>query len=370
MEEKKSSPAYKLIYSDLYGAIISGVYKPGDQLPIEVELCKKYGVSRITVQKALKGLVDEKIITRTIGKGTFVSDPSKDDLKSKPLIGVVLCSISPAFGTELLKSIEKNARINGYSVVFKNSEFNQQLEIEAIKDLMNLGVSGLILQPTHCESANSAVMDLTLTKKPLVLVDRNLLGITCPFVGSDNYSATKKVMNYLFLKGHRNISFMCSSPDTATSIQQRVDAFKTSFQEADVPYQDYFLFSDITFTLSLIDLERKMVEEEKKIKDYILAHPDITCIFTLEYSICLLVKKVLAELGPSYQQRVSLVTFDFISDPHMVSDVAYVRQYEDEMGFQAVRLVANALRGYHENSLIYLPTEFVNASLIKDLTRK
>lgn len=367
---KKLFPAYKTIYSDLYGAILSGTYKPGDQLPTEMELCAKYGVSRITIQKALKDLVDENIIIRTIGKGTFVSDPKDNKDDEKPMIGVVLCNISPAFGTELLKSIEKNARLNDYSIVFKNSDFSQELEVQALKDLKSLNVAGIILQPTHGEALNAAVMELTLAKKPLVLVDRNLSGVSCPFVGSDNYMATKKVMNYLFLKGHRSISFMCSAPEKASSIEQRVEAFKGSFAESGFPFKDYFVYRDITFTLSLLDIERKMAEEEEGIKKYILSHPDITCIFTLEYNILLLVKKALFDLGPEYQQKISLVTFDFINDPHMHSDVAYIKQYEDEIGFQAIRLLMNCFRGSNEATSIYLPTEFVNASLIADLTER
>jgi DNA-binding LacI/PurR family transcriptional regulator len=364
---KKALPEYKRIYSDINGAILSGLYKPGEQLPTEMELCKKYGVSRITIQKALKDLVDSEVITRTIGKGTFVNADRKSPTRNN-VIGVLLCNISASFGTELLKSIEKNARINGYSIVFKNSDFSKSLEMEAIKEFLAMDVAGIILQPTHGEVINPAISEVILSNKPLILVDRNLSGISVPFVGSDNYMATKKVMNYLFQKGHRNISFMCSAPEKVSSIEERVEAFSSSFRDAAIPFKDYFVYRDITFTLSLIDIERKMKEEESRIKDYILSHPDITCIFTLEYSICLLVRKVLSDLGSEYQKKISLVTFDYVNDPHMRSDVAYIKQYEDEIGFQAVRLLLSAFRGSSEATSIYLPTEFVNPSLIADLT--
>jgi GntR family transcriptional regulator of arabinose operon len=320
------------------------------------------------VQKALRLLVDENIITRTIGSGTFVNDPNEKKPSSNPIIGVLLCNISASFGTEILKSIERNAEQNGYSIIFKNSNFSQDLEMKYLKEFIDLKVAGLILQPIHGEIVNKEVMNFTLSNKPIVLIDRNLSGISCPFVGSDNYSATKKVMNYLFMKGHRNICFMSSNPDKTTSIQQRLEAFKTSFSSAGIPFKDYFIYGDIRFSLSMNHIEQKMAEDKANIKAYILAHPDITCIFTLEYSICSLVQQVISEMGSEVEHRLSLVTFDFISDPHAVTQVAYVKQYEDEIGFQAVRLLMNCFRNPDEHSVIYLPTEFVNSKYIADLT--
>ncbi len=48
---------------------------PGDQIPTEAYLTEKYGVSRITVRKAIEDLVDDDILVRKQGKGTFVAVP-------------------------------------------------------------------------------------------------------------------------------------------------------------------------------------------------------------------------------------------------------------------------------------------------------
>ena len=45
----------------------SGVRDPGERLPSETELCQKYGVSRITVRRAVDELVEEGILARRQG---------------------------------------------------------------------------------------------------------------------------------------------------------------------------------------------------------------------------------------------------------------------------------------------------------------
>jgi GntR family transcriptional regulator len=54
--------------------ILRGVYPPGAALPNEDELCGHFGVSRITVRRALADLKAEGLVERFQGRGTFVSD--------------------------------------------------------------------------------------------------------------------------------------------------------------------------------------------------------------------------------------------------------------------------------------------------------
>lgn len=79
-------PMYKQISNILNDKISSGEWKPGDKLPSEASLTKEYGVSRITTRAALSELVDEGVLARSQGKGTFVAAP-KTDYKANDLVG-------------------------------------------------------------------------------------------------------------------------------------------------------------------------------------------------------------------------------------------------------------------------------------------
>ena len=70
-----SAHYYDQLKQILHKLIQKGKYKPGDLLPPEQRLCVEFGVSRITVRKALDLLVQDGFLYRERGRGTFVTRP-------------------------------------------------------------------------------------------------------------------------------------------------------------------------------------------------------------------------------------------------------------------------------------------------------
>lgn len=67
-------PFYFQIKSILRARILSNKLKAGDLVPSEIDLSQEYNVSRGTVRQALLELINEGLIYRIRGKGTFVSE--------------------------------------------------------------------------------------------------------------------------------------------------------------------------------------------------------------------------------------------------------------------------------------------------------
>lgn len=65
-------PAYLHIAESIAERIGNGEYRIGDQLPTEAELRQEFGVSPMTVRRAINILLDRQLVTTTQGKGTFV----------------------------------------------------------------------------------------------------------------------------------------------------------------------------------------------------------------------------------------------------------------------------------------------------------
>ncbi len=73
-------PLYQQLYEMLRGNITRGEWKPGDLIPAESELIERYGVSRITVRQVLDMLVQEGLIYRQRGRGSFVAHPAVEQV--------------------------------------------------------------------------------------------------------------------------------------------------------------------------------------------------------------------------------------------------------------------------------------------------
>jgi DNA-binding GntR family transcriptional regulator len=67
-------PLYHQIYLDLKQMIQREIISIGDMLPPELEICQAYGVGRQTVRQAIARLVDENLVERFAGRGTFVRE--------------------------------------------------------------------------------------------------------------------------------------------------------------------------------------------------------------------------------------------------------------------------------------------------------
>lgn len=73
IDRSNGIPLYLQLIDILTYLIDSQVYKPGEKLPSERELCENYELSRITVRQALNELEREGYIKKQHGKGTFVT---------------------------------------------------------------------------------------------------------------------------------------------------------------------------------------------------------------------------------------------------------------------------------------------------------
>lgn len=66
--------AYVRLRQALLATLESGALQPGQSLPGERELAAQLALSRVTVRKAIGGLVDDGILTQRQGAGTFVAE--------------------------------------------------------------------------------------------------------------------------------------------------------------------------------------------------------------------------------------------------------------------------------------------------------
>ncbi len=102
-----SSPLYLQLKSVIEEEISKGSLQPGDQIPTEHQLCDQFGISRTPVRQALQELVNEGILSRQQGSGTFVSKEPFEEVSLSALI------TEKQWATPLSEAVEKyNAKSN------------------------------------------------------------------------------------------------------------------------------------------------------------------------------------------------------------------------------------------------------------------
>ncbi|MDR3070056.1 MAG: GntR family transcriptional regulator [Propionibacteriaceae bacterium] len=97
-------PLYMQLEELLRAEIVSGEYTANQMIPSEVELSRRFGISRMTARAVVTQLVQEGLLHRVQGKGTFVVEP-KIEAKSLAYQGIreQLESMGYSIDTKLLE---------------------------------------------------------------------------------------------------------------------------------------------------------------------------------------------------------------------------------------------------------------------------
>lgn len=74
IEQEPGVAVWRQISQTLHSDISSGGYQPGEKMPTEVMLSRRFGVNRHTVRRAISDLVDQGLVRVEQGRGTFVAE--------------------------------------------------------------------------------------------------------------------------------------------------------------------------------------------------------------------------------------------------------------------------------------------------------
>jgi GntR family transcriptional regulator len=110
LHKTSERPLYKQLMQNLRSDITAGVYPAGERIPGEQALCEIYGVSRVTVRKALNEIVREGLLVRRQGKGTFVAQKKiKRDLGHVTSFSDACAQIGQTAQTRLIERTAETA---------------------------------------------------------------------------------------------------------------------------------------------------------------------------------------------------------------------------------------------------------------------
>lgn len=341
---------YQVVYESLLKNICDGTLAEGDRLPSENELTEQFGVSRITTKKALNMLAEKGYIIRRAGLGSFVRahgapEREEENTSGAPeegkggIIGLVMEDFTDSYGLEILRAIEKRTYELGYYLCIRRSHGKPEIEKRVIDQLLELRVNGIIVMPTHGLHYNTELLRMVIEGYPIVFIDRFLSGIPAPYVGTDNLNVSIKLTEYLFERGHRNIALVTPPATEAITLRDRIDGFRTAYQQRGWEQDRNLLLDTICSTIPGQDTEENIKSDSAQIEAFLREHPEVTAVIATEYLGAVMVRKATQRMGLRIPEDVSLACFDSPISLQGEYYFTHIEQRETEMGIRAVDLL-------------------------------
>ena len=351
------------IAEDLRNKIRDGFYKTNERLPPEIVLAESLGVSRGTIRQALQNLVEEGLLERIPGKGTFVTTPAAaiaGRLHRSRLVGMVVPSLRDKLSTDMIGGAEAALRQRGYSLVFCHSEHSVDIEKEQIQQLITQNVRGIILFPIASPEEAEMVHHLVSLGIAIVSIDRHIPGCFTPTVMSENYQGAYLATKHLLDLGHQRVACI-SNLTPATSVSERIRGYEQAMRDANLlPYAPIPLLGKST--LEADSTPPVLSAEELKFVEHMLGvQKRPTGIFCINDFIAIGVMRYFLSKGVRIPEDIAIVGFD---DSPFASfapvPLTTVAQFGAEIGRQAAEVLFAMLSGkpFAEETIL-LPTRLV-----------
>ena len=240
---------YEKIQDDILKQINTGLLKEGDKLPTEKQLMEKYGVSRVTINAALKELKVNKIIKTNTINGTFVCNTNKKREFAHLLIPFVgILPTQKNSSTEMLDGIQKVATANDCIVPFYNTMNSPKQERDILKKLLNFNIDALMIFPCLGNDNIDLLSLFAIKQIPLIFIDRRPRGFMNTLVTSNNFRGLEQLVQLLINKGHHKIATAILSEGSYPE-QERFNGYVSALLKNKIPLKsEYFLGDMETFS--------------------------------------------------------------------------------------------------------------------------
>lgn len=312
--------AYNVVYADLLRQIEGGVIVPGDRLPSENELVKRYGVSRMTIRKVLRLLAEEGRLDSRAGVGWEVLGAERPEPAGRNVwrIGVDRLPFYSArsYRDRILQGIQEAAEGRNVTLLY-NDYWKPELRRADAPD-------ALILQhPKELE----AVEEFCDWEKPVCFINRRPAnpGFSCLSV--DYVQEAKRAVEYLLRIGHRRIACLALSSNNYAS-QQRKKGWRRAFSDNGlIPPKELVFFAGNKTDISEMLLQHRPTA-------VFLTFASLLSSFLLSAERAKL--RILEDL--------SMICFDDLSDiPYVGFPVSHIRMPLATMGHQALEHIVERL---------------------------
>ena len=284
-------PMYVQLADTLREQILSGKIKPGDKLPSETEMIKEYKLGRLTIRDALSILVNEGLLEKHHGKGTFCRT---NITQQKTKVDLLLNLSDLYFIPYYLRSICDVLDSENVNIVLSDTKNDVDTICSLLERILAEGSDGIIFQPT-LESSDAPEMLVNILKRlvdcdiPYIMIDTKYDNVPPSYVVMNEIQTGKIAADYFVRMGHKALCAIWQEKRIDSVL--RAKGFKEALTTA--PYM-------IENNDSLADSLEVMLAER----------PDITGIFCYHDGIAKKCYEILKSMNISIPDDISVLSVD------------------------------------------------------------
>ncbi|NBJ91705.1 GntR family transcriptional regulator [Parablautia muri] len=313
------------------------------KLPTEAALCKKYGVSRQTVRKALSVLEEEHLIEKRQGSGSYTTGLSNK--AEENTAAILICSDTEYIYPSLLADIRNALQKQGFSSTVYMTENQVSKERKILEYLLAHPVRGILSEgcKTAFPTPNQDLYQRLAQKGVSLLFFRgsytNLPDF--PFIKADNYEGGYFLGKYLVSLGHKKIAGIFKSDDMQGP--ERCHGFLSALRDESVTFQEETICYFDTVKLSA--LQKK--HDTGFLSDFITHQlGESTAIICHNDEIAYWLIKELIYRNLRVPEDVSVVCFgsSYLSDLSPVP-ITSISHHKHQLGTAAAEALGNLMKG-------------------------
>ncbi|MBR2440555.1 MAG: GntR family transcriptional regulator [Lentisphaeria bacterium] len=242
----KKMPIYLQIYKQILADICAGKWKPGDRLPADMQFAKELNLNHLTLKKALNRLAAEGYLTRTRGRGTFISPvlpKQKAPISGKRVSLVYDVVNEESFHGGIFLSIYREIGKLGLTLELLSSNNSRTTQFKQIMDLFSDPDSaGCIVWPLMDMRQLENLAAAKPENYPLIFINHkpgmDIRGID--FSGYDDFGAGQMMGEYINSLGFEE-TIICQpafAANAATNVY-RIAGLKQTLKCPATIFSDY-----------------------------------------------------------------------------------------------------------------------------------
>ncbi len=203
------------------------------------DVAKAAGVSTATVSRALNQphqVSDElrKHVATVAANLNYIPDPAARALSSQKTfrIGALIPTIANSIYSRFVEALQRRLRQSGYSLVLANYDFDEDLEMEEARALVESGIDALVLAGKQRSADLYELLDSR--KIPYLLISIYLPDGPHRCVGYDNLAGAEAMARYILELGHREIGLIEGPADVNDRAKLRTRGVMDALEAFDV----------------------------------------------------------------------------------------------------------------------------------------